>query len=152
MRAWRIVRLAYAAEPLSGEGAARWGGRWNSAGTPMVYASTSRSLAVLEILVHVVRDDIPLDAVLVPIDVPDQLITEVEPLPTGWSEPSRLTETCRIGDLWIQQYASLAMLVPSAVIPAERNLLINPLHAKFGQVQVGEPEPNAFDRRLFELR
>lgn len=118
----------------------------------MVYSSTSRSLAILEVMVHINHDDIPVDAVLVPIDIPDYLVTEVEPLPSGWSETSHRTETRDIGDLWIQSQLSFAMLVPSAVIPAEQNLLINPLHSAFSQVQVGKPEPNAFDRRLFDIR
>jgi RES domain-containing protein len=38
---WRIGidTPGYAADDLSGEGARRSGGRWNRAGTPMVYVS-----------------------------------------------------------------------------------------------------------------
>ena len=152
MVVWRIVRPAHAANPLSGTGAARYGNRWNSVGHPVGYTSTSRSLAVLEVLVHVTRDDIPFDAALIPIDVPDRLVTEAETLPAHWSNSSHLAETRRVGDLWVHSQISLAMLVPSAVIPAERNLLINPRHPLFNRVEIGQPEPNAFDRRLFEIK
>src|SRR6185312_17149257 len=93
---WRIVRPAHAANPLSGTGAARYGNRWNSVGHPVGYTSTSRSLAVLEVLVHVTRDDIPFDAALIPIDVPDRLVTEAETLPAHWSNSSHLAETRRV--------------------------------------------------------
>jgi len=117
----------------------------------MAYAASSRPLAVLEMLVHLTREYFPRDALFVPLEIPDDLVVELRDLPGGWndfpySEPSRYA-----GDQWIQQRSSLAMLVPSAVLPSERNLLINPMHAQFGQIRVGEPETHAFDRRLFGM-
>ena len=50
--AWRIVKAKHAATAFSGEGAAKTGGRWNSRGVPVVYASSTKSLAALETLVH----------------------------------------------------------------------------------------------------
>ena len=152
MRVWRIVRPVHAANPLSGAGAARWGNRWNSAGVRMGYTSTSRPLAVLEMLVHVIREYTPVDAVLVPIEIPDAMVTELHDLPPGWNDFPYSDESQRIGDLWVQRSSSLAMLVPSAVLPAERNILINPAHAYFSQIRIGKPEPDAFDRRLFGMK
>jgi RES domain-containing protein len=149
--AWRIVRLAHASNPLSGIGAARWGSRWNSIGTSMAYAATSRPLAVLEMLVHLPRKYSPLDAVLVPLEMPDDLIAALPALPESWNQFPYSTNSRQIGDSWIQQGAALAMFVPSAVIPAEHNILINPRHRQFAEIRVGEPEPHAFDRRLFGL-
>jgi RES domain-containing protein len=151
MRAWRILRPAYADDPLSGAGAARLGGRWNSVGVAMTYASTSRPLAVLEMLVHVRRERIPLDALLLPLEVPDDLITELRERPEGWNRIPHDESSRRAGDRWIRQGNSLAILVPSAVLPAERNLLINPAHPQVARVGIGEPERNAFDRRLFGM-
>jgi RES domain-containing protein len=68
--AWRVTRKLYAANALSGEGAARAGNRWNSKGVRVAYASSSRALAVLEMLVHVTRDTVPGDTVLVPVEIP----------------------------------------------------------------------------------
>jgi RES domain-containing protein len=118
----------------------------------MGYASTSRPLAVLEMLVHMVRNKTPRHAVLVPIEIPDHLITEVPELPEGWNAFPHSPESRTIGDHWVTEASSLAMFVPSAIIPAERNILINPNHARFGEIRVGEAEPHAFDRRLFGLR
>jgi RES domain-containing protein len=149
--AWRIVRPDYVARPLSGAGAARLGSRWNSIGVEMVYASTSRALAVLEMLVHVARNNSARDAVFIPIEIPDSLVSGLPDLPDGWNDFPYRTASRQIGDRWIEKGSSLAMLVPSAILPAERNILINPAHADFDQIRVGEPEPHAFDLRLFEL-
>jgi RES domain-containing protein len=151
VRAWRAVRPAYAANPLSGEGAARAGSRWNSPGVRLGYASTSRPLAVLETLVHATRGFYPVDAVLVPVDIPDEMVADVPSLPKDWSQLPYSAGSRLIGDHWVKQGSSLAMLVPSAVLPAERNILINPGHVLFGQIRIGEPELRASDRRLFGI-
>lgn len=118
----------------------------------MGYASTSRPLAVLEMLVHLKQIRTPLDAVLLPLEVPDELIAELpDALPEGWNDFPYSGNSQRAGDNWIQQGASLALLVPSAVLPLERNILINPDHSGFGKVRIGQPETNAFDRRLFGM-
>jgi RES domain-containing protein len=110
----------------------------------MGYASTSRPLAVLEMLVHMVRSKAPLDALLVPLEIPDHLIARVPGLPEGWNAYPHRPESRVIGDGWIAEGKSLAMFVPSAILPAERNILINPNHARFGEIRVGEAEPHAF--------
>ena len=148
MRVWRITRSVHAANPLSGEGAARAGRRWNSPGVRIGSTSTSRPLAVLEMLVHVTRENVPEDVILIPIDVPAALIDELEAPPKNWnalpwSDPGRHT-----GDKWAREKKSAALLVPSVVLPAERNLLINPLHPEFSKVKVHAPEIHAIDRRL----
>lgn len=152
MLAWRIIRPAYADNPLSGEGAALAGTRWNSIGIRMGYASTSRPLAVLEMLVHMVKGKTPMDAVLIPIEIPDLMIAGVPELPEGWNAYPHRPESRQIGDRWIAEASSLAMFIPSAILPAERNILINPEHVQFSQIRIGEPEPHAFDKRLFALR
>lgn len=152
MRGWRIVRPAYAANPLSGAGAARWGNRWNSTGVRIGYAATSRPLAVLEMLVHVSRENMPLDTVLVPLEIPDDLVTELADWPDGWNDFPYSVSSRRVGDRWIEQAPALAMLVPSAVLPSERNILINPAHEHFRKIQIGDPEPDAMDKRLFRLK
>jgi len=51
-RAWRIVKARHATTAFNGEGARLNGGRWNSPGERVVYASATKSLAALETLVH----------------------------------------------------------------------------------------------------
>ncbi len=148
MRAWRLTRAAYASDPLSGRGAAIAGNRWNSPGTRIAYAATSRALAALEMLVHVMRDTVPPDMVFVPIDVPDRLVREATGLPGDWADLPYGPNARRFGDRWVAAGRSLGLLVPSVVVPAERNLLINPQHRAFGRVRVGPAEPFALAKRL----
>jgi RES domain-containing protein len=148
MRAWRLTRAAYASDPLSGRGAAIAGNRWNSPGTLVAYAATSRALAALEMLVHVTRETVPPDMVLVPVDVPDRLVREATGLAGNWADLPYGPNARRLGDRWVAEGRSLALLVPSVVVPAERNVLVNPRHRAFGRVRVGPAEPFTFDRRL----
>jgi len=148
VRVWRITRSVHAANPLSGEGAARAGSRWNSKGVRIAYTSTSRPLAVLEMLVHVTRDLIPEDIILLPIDVPVDLITEMEARPRHWNAWPFSESSRHAGDKWVRENRSTALLVPSVVLPAERNLLINPRHPEFVQVKVQAAETHPIDRRL----
>jgi RES domain-containing protein len=137
--------------PLSGEGAARTGNRWNSKGIRVAYTATSRALAVLEMLVHVTRETIPADMVLLPVDVPDELISELRDPPAGWDQYPYREKSRAAGDQWARAKSSAALLVPSAVLRPEKNLLINPLHPDFPKIQVLPPEEKALDPRVFHL-
>jgi RES domain-containing protein len=147
---WRITRSVHAANPLSGEGAARAGSRWNSRGVRVGYTSTSRPLAVLEMLVHVAREGIPEDVVFIPIEVPASLIDELETPPENWNALPYSDQGRHAGDKWAREKKSAALLVPSVVLPAERNLLINPLHPQFSKMKIHAPELHAIDRRLLK--
>lgn len=148
MRAWRLTRADYASDPLSGRGAAIAGNRWNSPGTRVAYAASSRALAALEMLVHVTRETVPPDLVFVPVDLPDRLVVEATGIPGDWADLPYGSNALRFGDRWSAERRSLGLLVPSVVVPAERNVLINPLHQAFARVRVGPVEPFAFDERL----
>lgn len=148
MRVWRIARGCF--DPLDGEGARRVGGRWNSAGRPAVYTSCTASLAVLEVLVWTDPEDVPDDLCLLEIDLPDGTPVEcLDPaaLPAGWMEPGA-PECAAAGDRWLAAGGSLALEVPSALLPEERNLLINPLHPAAAGLRVAESRPFRFDLRL----
>ena len=148
MRAWRITREIYRAHAISGEGAARVGNRWNSPGVRIAYTSTSRPLAVLEMLVHVTRDTIPENLLILPIKVPDSLVQEAEGFPRDWNSLPYSASARRFGDRWAAERRSTALLVPSVVLPAERNLLINPMHPDYSKIAALAPERFQFDRRL----
>jgi RES domain-containing protein len=148
MRVWRIARGCYA--PLDGEGARLNGGRWNSAGRPVVYTAQTAALAVLEVLVWTDPEDVPDDLRLFEIELPDGAAAEqvnAADLPRSWMEPGS-PECAAAGDRWLADAASLALAVPSAVLPEERNLLINPRHPDAARVRVAESRPFAFDLRL----
>ena len=148
MLAWRLTRAVYRTDPLSGYGAALAGSRWNSPGVRIAYTSTSRPLAVLEMLVHVTRDTIPADPILIPIEVPDSVVAEAKALPPDWADLPYGQQARTYGDRWVAAHATVALLVPSVVLPAERNLLVNPLHPAARRIRVRPPEAFAFDRRL----
>jgi RES domain-containing protein len=104
---------------------------------------------VLELLVHVTRDTVPDDAVLISLEVPDEVIVELDSLPKDWNEYPYPESTRVAGDRWIRARSSAGLLVPSAVLRREKNLLINPAHADFGKIRLNEVEEDGLDRRLF---
>ncbi len=150
--AWRLVRPAHA-EPgaaFSGEGSRRYGGRWNAPGRPIVYASLHLSLAALETLAHADRRRFERDYVTFEVRVPHDLILELrdEDLPDDWRARPVSTGARAVGDAWLAQRASVALTVPSVLVPQERNLLLDPAHPRFGEVGIGAPRRFRFDDRL----
>jgi RES domain-containing protein len=148
---WRIVKSNYARDAFSGEGAARFGGRWNQKGTPVVYTSASAALARLEILVSLesARD---LDLfVLIAAEIPDGIQPIVLPqadLPPDWDSFPHPLSTIQIGQRWIQDQQSVALAVPSIAAPEEFNYLLNPNHPDFLQLKIGTAQLIQWDRRL----
>jgi len=124
------------------------GGRWNSRGIPIVYASSSRALALLEMLVHIDRDQAPLDFENYRLDVPDDAITVVPNLPDDWDASPPPAADRAIGDAWKVRGETLALLVPSVVVPQEMNALINPAHARFAEITVKADGRVNIDPRL----
>jgi RES domain-containing protein len=99
-------------------------------------------------LVHVTREGVPDDIVLIPIDVPSPLIAELDAPPKDWNALPYSDAGRQAGDKWAREKKSAALLVPSFVLPAERNMLINPLHPDFSRVKIHAPERHPIDRRL----
>jgi RES domain-containing protein len=152
MRIWRICRQPYAAEAFSGEGARRFGGRWNTRGVPMVYASTSLALAALELFVHLEPGQAPGDLVYLAAELPKgEPSRTLQPadLPPAWWTDSAVAATRELGDSWIVGRSSLALLVPSVPIRAEWNVLVNPLHPRMSELKTEPQQPFVFDARMF---
>ena len=147
----RIVKSRRAHSAFDGEGARLYGGRWNSPGTRMVYIAGSVSLAVLEVLVHVGDAGVLSSYSLCVVEFDDGLVRSLDRsrLPAGWRSYPAPPELRGIGDAWVRDGDSAVLEVPSAVVERESNYLINPGHADFASVNVGEPEPFEFDPRLF---
>lgn len=151
MRFWRICRRRYAGEAASGEGARVFGGRWNSRGVRVVYASTSLALAAVETFVHLEPNLMPADLVSIEGEIPESIpISRIDGkiLPVRWHE-TRGDVLCRFGDEWIRSGQGSALLVPSAAIRSEWNILLNPAHSDFSKIKFRDPEPFAFDARMF---
>jgi RES domain-containing protein len=151
MQFWRICRLRYAAEAATGEGARLAGGRWNSRGVRVVYASTSLALAAVETFVNLEPNLQPKDLVSIEGTIPESLeIGRLNPedLPKRWHE-AKDESLHRFGDDWVRAARTVALLVPSAAILGEWSLLLNPLHADFAKISFQKPEPFRFDLRMF---
>jgi RES domain-containing protein len=149
MRVWRIARQVY--DPLDGEGARRFGGRWNSRGLPAAYTAGHLSLAVLELLVHTDPDLMPQDLAVFEIELPDALSIQriaAGALPEGWTATPDHRACRELGDAWLAQATHPILEVPSAVVPEESNYLINPAHADSAIVKVVRTRPFVFDARL----
>lgn len=148
-RAWRIVRASHAATAFDGEGAWLYGGRWNSRGIRVVYTSSTLSLAALETLVHL-TPPVSFRYVAIPLEFDRALLEIFDPglLPGDWTEEPPSPTTKAIGDRWVRGERSAVLELPSAIIRAEANYLLNPLHPDFRRIALGKPEPFSFDARL----
>ena len=147
---WRVVKRKHAATAFDGKAAQRYGGRWNSPGRRAVYASASKSLAVLEVLVHLdVGRTLP-RLVAFSFDVDAKLVDRLNTaqLPRQWRTARGLLATQQIGDEWLGSSGALALAVPSAIVPEELNYLLNPAHAAFGRLRFGRSIPFLLDPRL----
>jgi RES domain-containing protein len=145
---WRIDKPRRNA--FAGEGAKRFGGRWNSPGVAVVYLSEHQSLAALEIFVHL-QPLAPREKYLAYFVEWEAAQMEELPrkkLPPEWRASPPGPVTMQIGDQWVREGRSVVLAVPSAVLPAERNFLLNPAHPKFGQLRLHKPVEFTFDTRL----
>ena len=156
MRIWRICRQPFAAEAFSGEGARRFGGRWNSRGVPMVYSSSSLSLAAIELFVNLEPGQAPNDLVYLSAILPEgepARTVKADQLPSAWWTDDVAEgpgSTRDLGDTWTRDRSSLALMVPSVPIRAEWNVLINPLHPCINELKIDAPQPFVFDARMFQ--
>ena len=139
-RVYRILRRPYCKSPLDGEGAFRYGGRWSSPGTRLVYTAEHLSLAMVEYFVHLDVSDLPRDLVVVTIEVP-----------AGVSRQSAGLTRCRnAGDEFVDGGRAAVLTVPSLLAPEESNWLLNPAHQDFSRIRVAAVEPFRYDARFFE--
>jgi RES domain-containing protein len=150
LEGWRIVKSARKTTAFDGEGAKRHGGRWNSPGTAVVYLAGSRSLALLELLVHLQSSRTVSSYVAIRASFAEKLVEEFDPrsLPRGWRRHPAPEALQRLGDLWVAEARSAVLRVPSAIVPEESNYLVNPSHAGFARISFASPEPFQIDARL----
>lgn len=150
MHLYRIAKEPYARD-LSGAGSRFAAGRWHPMGLPVIYTASSRALAALEVLAHIPASFVPRKYRLVDLFIPDENTVEVldqSMLPSGWKVSPPGPETQRLGESWIRSNRTLVLKVPSALVAAEHNLLINPQHPDMEQVAIQSVERFEFDSRL----
>lgn len=147
MKVYRISNKKYT-EHLNGEGAYRVGGRWNSKGVRMVYTSTSIALASLEVLVHTDGLPIPKGMILLTFEVQEKYVQLLDNPPLNWNEIPPKGAAKVVGDEFVRSEKVLGLKVPSAIIPEEYNVLLNPMHTDMNKVKLISQRDYAFDGRL----
>jgi RES domain-containing protein len=139
MTSYRVVRRKYA--DLTGEGARLYGGRFNPPGIPAVYSSESISLALLEILVHLDKSEVPADYVVMAIRFAGRIVTRrrrSDLVDVGQFTPTRFRASF---------YHHAILRVPSVIVPREKNYVLFPEADGF-DATIDWMEPLDFDRRL----
>jgi len=153
LRVFRVFERKHREEAFTGEGARRFGGRWNSPGVRVVYAATSFALALLEIMANARRGRIPPGIVFCTVDLPDGVHVDTLDeliLPPTWYKAPAPPELQALGDAWVQRGESVALLVPSAITRIESNAILNPNHVDFAQLTIGALRDIPVDERLRE--
>ncbi len=152
MRVYRLAKKKYCND-LSGVGAEINGGRWNNVGTRMVYTSSSRALAFLEVAVHLKLNREPKNYYIVTLELPEKLVAKLNPAQIKdkkWNEYPPREFTQRLGDSFIMDNKHAVLKVPSAVVEGEHNYLLNPLHQDFKAVIIKDAQLFRWDKRLFD--
>lgn len=148
---WRISDYA----TLDGSGGLSVPGRWHTAGQRIVYCAPNPATALLEVLVHaeIAMDDVPVNFRYLEIDAPDTLALEdVNTRGLGAAWRTDLAATRRAGDQWLQAGRTALLRVPSVIVPATWNVLLNPQHPESGQVRVIRSHRHGIDPRLIPRR
>ena len=149
MRLWRITPRKYALDK-SCAGAAQYGGRWNPIGMPALYCGTSVAITALEKFVHVGSSPLP-PLVLVAVDIPDEAsiyAPDFTTLPGGWDALPTSASAQAFGGAWLASNADLALKIPSAILPEETNVVVNPRHPDYPAVKLTVVRPFTFDHRM----
>ena len=138
------------ADNIEGNGASKFGGRWNSKGFPVVYTSLTISLSMIELLAHHTSTNSLKNNKLILLELPEDMVISVikkEEMNSNWQSDIKYSQT--LGNRFIASCSALLLKVPSAIIPQENNILINPRHQQFSQVKIKDILSFGFDLRLF---
>lgn len=143
----------YEADDLSGKGAEITGGRWNEKGVAVVYAAENRSLACLETLVHLAAGGLPFNRYLVEISIPDPAWAAARretstSLPVGWDAEPASRASIGLGTGWLRSGSSAVLVIPSAIVPEECCVLVNPAHADSASISAVKSRRWLYDPRL----
>jgi len=151
--AWRIVKKTRENEAFSGEGARRYGGRWNHRGTAVAYVSGSMSLAALELFVHLGPAHKGLRFGAFRVEIPNRVkIDELfdADLPKNWREEPPPDVCKRIGTEWVKSTRAAILRVPSVVVTIEHNYMLNLGHPDFKKLKVSKHSNFSFDPRMWK--
>ncbi len=149
MNVYRLALRDYIMD-TAGIGARLYGGRWNPKGKPCIYTSEHLSLALLEKFVHAQGKEDMGDLMLLQIEIPNRegLVyhTDASRLEHDWATNFEYSQW--FGEQILEETSIVAFSVPSAIVPSERNVIINPLAADFDAVKFSKPVAFHMDSRL----
>jgi RES domain-containing protein len=152
--AWRVDKEKWAKQSFSGVGASMEGGRWNSAGVLVVYASEHLAMAAQEKFIHLPKP-VPRNSRFVKFSIRfGRLVVtrlRASDLPPDWRTEPVPMSTQAIGDAWVRDARTAILAVPSVLIPEEANYILNPAHPDFSKIEISDPEPFVFDPRMARL-
>jgi RES domain-containing protein len=150
MRLWRVSNYA----DLSGEGGRRVAARWHERGRPAVYLAEHAALALLETLVHldIDPDELPSRYQLLTVEVPDDVAVEsltetaLAAQIANWRDAP--DETRKLTRSWFGERRTALLRIPSVIVPAAHNYLLNPLHREAARIAVAARQTVQLDARL----
>ncbi len=122
-------------------------------GTPALYTSESKSLAVLEILAHTTKQLMPSECILITIEIPKNLkrkIKKIVSLPPDWDSLETSEQTQTLGRIEFNENKQLGIVVPSSIIRQEYNIILNPRHKEFNKLKVLTIESFKIDERVVQ--
>ncbi|HEY6375389.1 MAG TPA: RES family NAD+ phosphorylase [Edaphobacter sp.] len=153
-RVFRLVRKRFAATPFDGEGSVRFGGRFSSRGTRVVYTAENLSLCMWEYFVHINETFSPDDLMLVVAEVPDtvsRVRMEPKDLPPDWQSTPAPAHLAKYGDSFVRDAKAAILIVPSAIVLADDNWLLNPAHPDFRLISEPLVTPYPLDPRVLAM-
>lgn len=128
-----------------------FGGRWNSAGTRILYTSESAALAMLEALAHITMLPLPNAYCMVRLHFPENVAElDATALPENWKKQPAPDVLRKWGDAFVAEGEYLALKVPSVLVPDNYNFLVNPSHPAFAELLKVAVLTVHFDQRLFK--
>lgn len=146
---WRLYRAQHG-PGLDGIGGLFSEGRWHARGERVVYFGSSAAIVVLERLAHTDPDLLPNDLRLGCFEfsrpASELKVENLVELPAGWTQDDSLTRST--GKLWRSKQPTCVLLVPSAILPEETNIVLNPLHADAKHLRLVREREFQFDTRL----
>jgi RES domain-containing protein len=130
-------------------GGLRAPGRWHERGMPVIYLAESPAGALLEACVHTSANDVPPNYTLLGAEADARVSLEhldVSILSADWIKRSEVTR--EIGTAWLRERRSCLLRIPSALVPATFNVMLNPLHAEAPRLHVKSVVKYPFDPRI----
>jgi RES domain-containing protein len=142
---WRVSQH----RDLKGAGGLRAPGRWHERGLPVVYLAESPAGALLEVCVHTSANDVPPLYTLLEIKVEARVGIETldaSGLPKDW--PQNVQHTRELGSAWLRAGNRALLRIPSSLVPATFNVMLNPLHPDAARLRIQSVTKYPFDPRI----